>query len=75
MDSAWSKLERVWDGGSKAAFGAQWIVLMGNIRKSEKAIERSIRGLTGSVDLFTTTESENQSAANNLSPGEVPPLF
>lgn len=75
MDSAWSKLERVWDGGSKAAFSVQWIVLMGNIRKSEKAIERSIRGLTGSVDLFTTTESENQSAANNLSPGEVPPLF
>ena len=75
MDSAWSKLERVWDGGSKAAFGAQWIVLMGNIRKSEKAVERSIRGLTGSVELFTTTESENQSAANNLSPGEVPPLF
>lgn len=75
MDDAWDQLNRVWDGGIKLSFMAQWTVLMGNIQKSETAVAKTIRGLTAAVNLFETTEQKNTSSAQSLSPGVVPPLF
>ena len=75
MDQAWDRLSKVWDGGTKAVFVAKWVVLMGNVKKSERAMERSINGLTRTVGLFTQNESDLTSRANSLDPGVVPPLF
>ena len=75
MDTAWTRLSGVWEGSSKAAFMAQWVLLQGNIRKSHMAIDRSIRGLERAVGLFEETESANTSRAEGLDPGTVPPLF
>ncbi|MBR2681701.1 MAG: WXG100 family type VII secretion target, partial [Atopobiaceae bacterium] len=75
MDTAWTRLSGVWEGSSKAAFMAQWVLLQGNIRKSHMAIDRSIRGLERTVGLFEETESANTSRAEGLDPGTVPPLF
>ena len=75
MDNAWNKLCEVWDGTIRASFMAEWVVLMGNIRKSDRAMEKSINGLIKSNNLFTQNESELQSRANNLETGTVPPMF
>ena len=75
MDKAWDHLSNVWDGTVKAAFMAEWITIMGNIRKSDQAMERSINGLIKSNNLFTTNESELTSTANSLETGSVPPMF
>ncbi len=75
MDSAWNRLNSVWDGVAKVAFMAEWVTLMGNIRKSERAIEKSINGLTRTVELFSSNESDLSGRAQNLDPGTIPPLF
>ena len=75
MDAAWDRLNSVWDGAAKIAFMGEWVVLMGNVRKSEQAIEKSIRGLTRTVELFTSNESDLTGRAQNLDPGTIPPLF
>ena len=75
MDNAWNKLCEVWDGTIRASFMAEWVVLMGNIRKSDRAMEKSIKGLVSSHKLFQGIDDENQSRANNLETGTVPPMF
>jgi uncharacterized protein YukE len=75
MDNAWNKLSEVWDGTIKASFMAEWIVIMGNVRKSDKAMEKSINGLIKSNNLFTQNESDLTSKANSLDSGTVPPMF
>jgi uncharacterized protein YukE len=75
MDKAWNNLCQVWDGTIKTTFMSEWIAIMGNIRKSDRAMERSINGLIKSNNLFTQNESELQSRANNLETGTVPPMF
>ena len=75
MDSAWEQLNRVWDGSIKATFMGQWVVLMGNIEKSEGAVTRSLDGLERTATLFANTESANTSTAQSLNSGTVPPLF
>ena len=54
---------------------AEWVVLMGNIRKSDRAMEKSINGLIKSNNLFSQNESDLQGRANNLETGTVPPMF
>ena len=51
------------------------MVLMGNIRKSDRAMEKSINGLIKSNNLFSQNESDLQGRANNLETGTVPPMF
>ena len=75
MDNAWNKLCEVWDGTIKASFMAEWVVIMGNIRKSDQAMEKSINGLIKSNNLFSQNESDLTSRANNLDSGTVPPMF
>lgn len=75
MDKAWDNLCQVWDGTIKATFMAEWIVIKGNIMKSNMAIQKSIRGLTGSVQKFEENESSLTSRANSLDTGTVPPMF
>lgn len=75
MDNAWNKLSQVWDGTIKATFMSEWVVIMGNIRKSDRAMEKSINGLIKSNNLFSQNESELQSRANSLDEGTVPPMF
>ncbi len=75
MDKAWNNLCQVWDGTIKMTFMAEWVAIMGNIRKSDRAMERSINGLIKSNNLFSQNESELTSRANNLSSGTVPPMF
>ena len=75
MDKAWDTLCQVWDGTIKATFMAQWVVIMGNIRKSDRAMERSINGLVKTHNLFSQNEAEVTSLANNLDEGTVPPMF
>jgi len=75
MDAAWDHLQSIWDGEVKAAFMAEWIVLMGNIRKSDNAMAKSIQGLIKTNNLFQNNEGEVTSRANNLNVGTVPPMF
>ena len=75
MDKAWDHLCSVWDGTIRTTFMAEWVVIMGNIRKSDQAMEKSINGLIKSNNLFSTNESELQSRANSLDTGTVPPMF
>ena len=75
MNAAWDRLNTVWDGAIKVSFMAEWVTLMGNVRKSESAIRRSIDGLTRSAGLFEETEADNTGRAQSLNPGVVPPLF
>ena len=75
MDKAWNNLCQVWDGTIKTTFMAEWITIMGNIRKSDRAMEKSINGLIKSNNLFSENEDQLVSQANNLSSGTVPPMF
>ena len=75
MDNAWNKLCQVWDGTIKATFMAEWVVIMGNIRKSDRAMEKSINGMIKTHNLFSQNETELTSRANNLDEGTVPPMF
>lgn len=75
MDNAWDQLNQVWDGTIKAAFMAQWVVIRGNIAKSNLAMEKSIRGLTGSIEKFQANEDERTQKAGSLNEGTVPPMF
>lgn len=75
MDNAWNQLCQVWDGTIKATFMSQWVVIMGNIRKSDQAMQKSINGLIKSNNLFSQNEGELQSRANSLESGTVPPMF
>ena len=75
MDKAWNNLCQVWDGTIKATFMGEWVIIKGNIMMSNQAMEKSIRGLTGSVQKFDQNESDLTSKANNLNTGTVPPMF
>lgn len=75
MDKAWDHLCSVWDGTIRTTFMSEWVVIMGNIRKSDRAMEKSINGLIKSNNLFTSNESDLTSRANNLDSGTVPPMF
>lgn len=75
MNAAWEQLNRVWDGSIKTAFMGEWILLMGNIRKSDQAMEKSLNGMVKTVTLFSNTESDLTGRAQSLDPGTVPPLF
>ena len=75
MDNAWNKLCQVWDGTITATFMAEWVVIMGNIRKSDRAMEKSINGMIKTHNLFSQNETELTGRANNLDEGTVPPMF
>ena len=75
MDKAWDHLCSVWDGTIRTAFMSEWVVIMGNIRKSDRAMEKSIEGLIKANNLFTTNEDNLISRANSLDSGTVPPMF
>lgn len=75
MDNAWDALCQVWDGTIKATFMSQWILIMGNIRKSDQAMAKSINGLVKSHNLFQENEDNLTSRATSLDPGTVPPMF
>ena len=75
MDKAWNNLCQVWDGTIRNTFMAEWVAIKGNIMKSNQAMEKSIRGLTGSVQKFDQNESDLQSKASSLNTGTVPPMF
>lgn len=75
MDKAWDQLCQVWDGTIRTAFMGQWVVIKGNILKSNQAMEKSIRGLTGSINSFQQNEDERTSKAGSLNEGSVPPMF
>lgn len=75
MDKAWDKLCQVWDGTIKATFMAQWVVIMGNIRKSDQAMAKSINGLIKSQNLFSQNEGDLQSRATSLDTGTAPTVF
>jgi uncharacterized protein YukE len=75
MDKAWDQLCQVWDGTIRTAFMAQWVTIKGNIMKSNQAMEKSIRGMTGSIEKFQQNEDERAQKAGSLSEGSVPPMF
>lgn len=75
MDKAWNNLCQVWDGTIKATFMSEWVVIKGNIMKSNQAMEKSIRGLTGSIQKFDQNETELTGKAQALNTGTVPPMF
>ena len=75
MDNAWNKLCQVWDGTIKATFMAQWVVIMGNIRKSDQAMAKSINGLIKSQNLFSQNEGDIQNRATSLDTGTAPTVF
>ena len=75
LDSAWDQLCAVWDGTIRTALMAEWVVIAGNVRKSDLAMAKSIRGLTNTHNLVVETESDLQGKANALEVGSVPPVF
>lgn len=75
MDRAWDTLCNVWDGTIKATFMSEWVVIMGNIKKSTQAMNKSINGLKKANDIITPGEDDIKGNANSLSEGPVPPMF
>lgn len=75
MDKAWDTLCQVWDGTIKATFMSEWVVIMGNIRKSDQAMQKSINGLVKAHNLFAQNETDVQNRANSLDTGSAPSIF
>lgn len=75
MDKAWDHLCNVWDGTVRTAFMAEWVTIMGNIRKSDLAMQKAINGLVTANNLFIQNEETLSSKAESLDAGTVPPMF